>query len=226
MASDDEKRMNKRWLCTTSAALAGLAVPMLLAGCSIQEKGDVVSMAPDHLALLRTADAGGTPTSYAVQAGTSSPLPLPDHVAARITGAWALGTHRLAVITGATKECQYLETLVVIEGRKAQLRQLGKCQDRFAFWNTANQWTARQSNTRDPVLWSFLHGNLSGPTLLSATASRSGRPDGASRATETGSMPNAISPPTVSSPVGDDVVPPPVGAGPLPGRSSPSPRVF
>ena len=36
-----------------------------------------------------------------------------------------------------------------------------------------------------------------------------------------------IRPPPVSRPVGDDVVPPPVGAGPLPGRgATPAPRVF
>ena len=61
-------------------------------------------------------------------------------------------------------------------------------------------------------------------------ASDPGRTGDAAPAPSSGQPPeptvSPIRPPPVSRPVGDDVVPPPVGAGPLPGRATPAPRVF
>ena len=114
--------------------------------------------------------------------------------------------------------------------------------------------TARAASLRDPVNWVFQNGTLSGSATQSNLGARRGRAQPPDRAAESerGAEPergpnaepppdadraggpspeppaprNPMHPPPISRPVGDDVVPPPVGAGPLPGRPVQSPRLF
>lgn len=199
----------------------------LLAGCAVPEVKGLVHMPGTRIAVQALPEGGG----HEVVVGESLRLALAEHRAARIEGVWAVGAHRLAVIDGATAACPARPYLVVAREAEGSLRPLGRCGDKFAFNWSAEQFTARQVNARDPMVWSFRDGVLSGPVAQSVL-NRRGRPAVPERPAEAGE-PNGrevtpqrdpIAVPPISRPVGEDVIPPPVGGGPLPSR--PPPRVF
>ncbi len=229
-------------------AMAGVLAG-LLAGCSNVAVKDSLQLSGPRIAVLQTTNERGEPGDIAIQVGQAAPIPLPGHNSARIEAAWVVGDHRLALITGSGKECPRQETLLVAQGTAAQLRPLGRCLERFMFTLAGEQWTARlissrPPNPRDPPNWVFQNGSLSGgpPQLPGPRRGRTTQPDrpgetdrapDAERGTDTGTdaahpaMPaDPAQTPPISRPVGDDVVPPPVGGGPLPGRQAPSPRLF
>jgi hypothetical protein len=177
-------------------------------------------MSSSPIVLQQAPESG----AFSLQIGDSKNIPLPDVKSARIEGAWAIGQHRLVLITTTTKECADTETLLSVTGENTVLKPLGKCEEHFTITSGADQLTARQDNARDPAIWTFLHGSLNGPVPLSVLNARRAR--GASPAAGADRATNPTVPPAVSRPVGDDVVPAPVGAGPLPGGSRQSPRLF
>jgi hypothetical protein len=236
--------MNASRFSAARAALFSLILPAALAGCGgVPAVKDVVQLSAPRVAVLQTTDAHGDSSTLAIQLGDTPPLPLRGYAAARIEAAWIVGNHRLILLAGSTRECPRQETLLVAQGDRGQLRPLGNCQDRFAYNIADGQWSARQLNVRDPANFTFKDGNLTGPVLQSAMNVRRGRPTQPDRPAEpalpaeAGVQPadaqrdspvprNPVETPPVSRPVGDDVVPPPVGAGPLPGGAAPPPRVF
>ena len=191
-----------------------------LTSCATPEVKGVIQMSSSRIVLQQAPDDG----AYSVQIGESKNIPLPDVKSARIEGAWAIGQHRLVLITTTTKECARAETVLSVTDENAVLKPLGKCEERFTITSGADQLTARQNNARDPAIWTFLHGNLNGPVSLSVLNAR--RPRGSSPAAGAERAADPTVPPAVSRPVGDDVVPAPVGAGPLPRGPQRSPRLF
>jgi len=213
--------------------MAGAAV---LAGCAAPEMRGLVQMPGTRIALQQQPQGG-----FEVLVGENTHLPLPDHLSPRIEGMWIVGAHRLVLIEGTLKSCAARSYLLVTKDNEASIRPLGKCDDRFGFTWSADQLQARQLSVRDPAIWSFRDGKLTGPVLQSAL-NRRGRGPAAATATDrpaeaTGAEPaprepeaepirDAVTPPPVSKPVGEDVIPSPVGGGPLPQQPQRPPRLF
>jgi hypothetical protein len=228
-------------------ALALMAGPAMLVGCAMPDTKGLIQMPGSRIGLQQLPDASG----YEVVVGEATRLPMPGQLNARIDAMWTVGGHRLVLIDGAAKgdvsgrPCPSRPHLLVARETQASIRALGKCDDRFTFTWAADQWTARQVNARDPMVWNFRDGVLSGPVAQSSLTRRgrgslperapeapagemAGR-DGAGAASpavpaEMGRDPAA--PPPESQPVGEDVIPPPVGGGPLPRQSPRPPRLF
>lgn len=226
-------------------ALVLTAAPAMLAGCAMPDTKGLIQMPGSRIAVRQLPDAAG----YEVVVGETTKLPLPGQLDAHIDGMWTVGASRLVVIDGpqkgeaAGKPCAARPLLLVARENQASVRALGKCEDRFAYGWTGDQWTARQVHARDPMVWSFRDGVLSGPVAQSLL-NRRGRAaaptperatevpavepvarEGASPGPAEGGRDPAV-PPPVSRPVGEDVIPPPVGGGPLPNQSPRPPRMF
>ena len=247
-------RMGSTWFSAARGILVCSALSGALAGCGGVTVKDVAQLSAPRIAVLQTAslsaDNKTAGTEIAIQVGRAMPLPLRGHISARIEAVWVVGNHRLALISGATADCPHQETLLIAQEETGQLRPLGKCEDRYAATLAGESWSARLitgrlTMPRDPTAWIFQNGSISGgaqPTLgTRRRPSQAERPSEAERgpdaerephlaAPETSASPQAApaapAPPPISRPVGDDVVPPPIGAGPLPGQSRPSPRLF
>lgn len=236
-------RMDGTWFSAARAVLICMSLSCSLLGCAAPVAKDAVQLSGSRIALLQSADARADGGTVSVQMGVSQPgdtrtIPLAGLVAARIEGAWVVGSYRLLLISGSTRDCPWQTSLLITANDTGQLRALGNCNDRFMFTLSGGQWSARQTNVRDPASWVFQDGTLSGPIVASATGGRRGKQGAATSAFEQERTPDSdhpgepdraqspVQPPQVSRPVGDDVVPPPVGAGPLPGRAQPAPRVF
>lgn len=250
--------MDASWFSVLRTVLICLVMSGGVAGCGGVDVKDVVQLSAPRIAVLQfnsDANAGG---EVAIQIGQAKPLPLPGQSAARIEAAWVVGPYRLVMIAGSSKNCARQETLLIAREETGQLYPLGQCQERFTATITGERWSARlmtarpitsnRTGPRDPAVWTFADGVLSGgpatlgtrrrmqaadrPPELEPDAERNAAPQpvstppvDAAPTTAPGTM-RPLTPPPVSRPVGDDVVPPPVGAGPLPGRPQPSPRLF
>lgn len=242
--------MSTRWKQATRIALALMAGPALLAGCAMPETKGLIQMPGSRIALRQLPDSAG----FEVAVGETTRLPLPGHMSARIEALWSIGATQLVLIDGATRAearpggpavaaCPSRPLLLLAKESQASLRPLGKCEERFGYALQGEVLTIRQLYVRDPMIWTFRDGGLSGPATQSSLTRR-GRP-GAAPVPERAADPAAgevnggrdsggtdgrgpeagdrdpAAPPPVSRPVGEDVIPPPVGGGPLP---QPAPR--
>ncbi len=218
------------------ARVLALSMAGFLAACATPVLQDGAQLGGARIAILTPGDSAADGAEAVIQLGDAKTLPLTGHVTARIEAAWAIGAHRLVLLSGATRTCPRQESLLTTRAEAGQWRVLGKCQDRFATSLSGEQWSARQINARDPINWVFRDGVLSGPLAQSALHGRRNRATAVERpaeserpadpAREPSSMPDPVSTPPVSRPVGDDVVPAPVGAGPLPRPAAAPPRLF
>jgi hypothetical protein len=227
-------------------ALALMAGPAMLAGCAMSDTKGLIQMPGSRIALQQLPNAAG----YEVVVGDGTRLPLPAQLDARIEAMWTVGATRLAVIDGPQRgeregqPCVSRPLLLLAREGHASIRALGRCGDRFSYTWSGEQWSARQTNARDPMLWSFRDGTLYGPVAQSVLNRRGRAPaaaqeraveapaaepaarDGTPQAMPGEGMRDPAAPPPVSRPVGEDVIPPPVGGGPLPGPSPRPPRLF
>jgi len=246
--------MSTRLWQATRVALALLAGPAILAGCAAPDAKGLIQMPGSRIVLRQLPDTAG----FEVTVGEATKLSLPGHLNARIEAMWVSGATQLVLIDGATKAeariggpaCPSRPHLLLAKENQASIRPLGKCDDRFSYAWQGEQLTIRQLNARDPMIWTFRDGSLSGPVTQSSLTRR-GRPGSAPPAQDRppeggggegggagrdGATPDVIpreqgmrdpvAPPPVSRPVGEDVIPPPVGGGPLPPPAPRPPRLF
>jgi hypothetical protein len=159
---------------------------------------------------LQQSMAAGT---YSVTLGPRMSLPLDGFTSAHIDSIWNMPRDRLVVITGAGKDCGLRTMLVTAQSGAGSLHPIGDCGDSYGFTQDGDVVAIRQTGVRNPKIWTFRDGALNGPTTLVAARPSKPPPDPASsRATEVTS--GVRSPPAVSAPVGDEVIPLPVdGSG-------------
>jgi hypothetical protein len=170
---------------------------------------------PRSIATFQTADAiislrqSTLDDSYSVSVGQHPALPLDGYTSAYIDSIWNLSNARLIVIGGASADCKLRYTLVIAAGDAASLHSIGDCGDTYSFARYGNALAIRQTGVRDPKLWTFKDGMLDGPTVQIA------RPSGprprATSARGGDNVSDATALPAVSAPVGDEVIPSPVG---------------
>jgi len=146
---------------------------------------------------------------YSVRIGASDPLPLAGYTTAHIGSIWDLSRTRVAVITGATRGCTLRYTLLVLAGDKASLHPIGVCGETYSLTQEGQSLVIREDAPRARKVWTFHDGVLEGPLVLQI---RKEKPPQARAAEEpTGTASDVLSPPPVSPPVGDEVIPSPVG---------------
>ena len=146
---------------------------------------------------------------YSVAIGLRTSLALDGYTSAHLGNIWNLPRERVAVITGAAADCPLRTTLVVARSDTGSLHPIGECGDSFAFTRDGNGVAIRQTGVRIPKLWAFRDGTLNGPVIPAASRPARAAPE-PPRPAETAS--DAMSPPAVSAPVGDEVIPVPVGS--------------
>jgi hypothetical protein len=180
---------------------------LLLAGCAVPRTLASFQTPEGTIALQQSVEGG----HYSVAVGPRTSLPLDGYASAQIDSVWNLPPDRLVVITGAGADCGLRYTLVTAHGDTASLHDIGDCGDSYGFTRDGDTVAVRQTGVSTPKIWTFRDGALNGPTVL--VASRPARtttaPPPPLRPAEAGG--DAISPPTVSAPVGDEVIPSPVG---------------
>ena len=182
----------------TAIGLAACATPRTLA----------TFQTPDGTISLQQSIDGST---YSLTVGPRTSLPLDGYTSAHIDSIWNMARDRLIVITGAGKDCVLRYTLMIAQGDTGTLHAIGECGDTYGFTQDGGTVTIRQIGVRNPKIWTFRDGALNGPTTpIAARPSRPSPGAPSSRAAEGAN--DATSPPAVSAPVGDEVIPPPVGS--------------
>jgi hypothetical protein len=182
----------------TAIILAACATPRTLATFQTQD---------GTISLQQSIDG----STYSLVIGRRTSLPLDGYTSAHIDSIWNMPRDRLIVVTGAGKDCGLRYTLVIAQSDTGSLHAIGECGDTYVFTQDGAAVTIRQIGVRNPSIWTFRDGVLNGPTTaIAARPSRSSPSATSSRAAE-GANADATSPPAVSAPVGDEVIPPPVG---------------
>ena len=182
-------------------------IAALVAGCAAGPRSVATFRTQDGTISLQQATNGG---AYSVSVSPRTSLPLDGYTSAHIDSIWNWPGKRLVVVSGAGTDCRQRYTLVIAEGDAGSLHVIGECGDTLGFAQDGNTVAIRQIGVRNPKIWTFRDGALSGP--FTQTAARPSRPPAepaSSRAVEGAS--DATSPPVVSAPVGDEVIPSPVG---------------
>jgi hypothetical protein len=189
----------------------------------------------DHarVALERTPDK----LHIALRVNETKPKPIPDLRNAEIDLVWSAGKSDFIVMHGATAECPKASSLAIIAQGSVSFHALGPCGSDFVMTEHGDSLFIRRI---PPDGYSstvaYRDGDLDGPYPVVArretrAASRAVTPRRAESAQETRPeseadvsrlLPEATPDvPAVSARVGEDVVPAPVGAGPLPPGAAP-----
>jgi hypothetical protein len=200
-------------MCFSLRQLAIFAIgciAVVLAACTAPNTIAAFQTQDGTISLRHSIDSG----SYSVTIGPHTTLPLDGYTAAHIDSIWNLPRERLVVITGAGTDCRLRYALVVAQGDTGSLHSVGECGDTYAFAQDGSTISIRQTGVRTPKIWTFKDDVLSGPTTQIARPSKPAPEPTSSRAAEDAR--DATSPPAVSVPIGDEVIPSPVGgSGPL-----------
>jgi hypothetical protein len=194
-----------------SAIFAMGCIAVLLAACAAPRPIATFQTQDGTISLEQSIDR----STYAVTVGPRTSLPLDGYTSARIDSIWNLPRERLVVVTGASTDCPLRYALVIAQGDTGTLHAIGECGETYSFTQDGDTITIRQTGVRTPKIWTIRDGALIGPTTQIVTRpSRPASEPTPSRASE--SARDATSPPVVSAPIGDEVIPSPVGnSGPL-----------
>jgi hypothetical protein len=176
-----------------------------LAACSAPHTIATFQTGDTTIALVQSTQDGG----YAVSVGPHTSLPLGGYTSARVDSIWNMATTRLVAIIGADAGCKLRYTLVVAASDTASIRSIGDCGEAYSFARLGNALAIRQTDVRNPKVWTFVEGTREGLTVQIA---RPLAPSPRAALTHLGeSASGATSLPPVSAPVGDEVIPSPVG---------------
>jgi hypothetical protein len=197
----------------TKFALACMAV--VLTACATPRTLATFQTGDGTISLQQSAHGD----NYSISIGPHPSLPLDGYASAHIESIWDMSSARLIVVSGASTDCRLRYTLVIAAGDTASLHSIGDCGDTYSFARDGNALDIRQTGVPSPKLWTFKDGALDGPTIQVARPSRPASRPTSSRPGENSS--DATSPPAVSAPVGDEVIPSPVGSS-VPAGSQPT----
>ncbi len=158
------------------------------------------------------------------------PQPLSGLTTAQIDLVWSAPKSDFIVLQGASKDCPRSAWLATIIDGDVSLHALGECRDQLALIESGDRLLVRRIKPSAGATVTVYHDGSPNPTyamLRETPARRRGvaighagptREKPPEDVTDASTVSAATLPevPTVSSRVGDSVVPAPVGAGPLP----------
>ncbi|HUB49387.1 MAG TPA: hypothetical protein VMB73_30815 [Acetobacteraceae bacterium] len=144
-----------------------------------------------------------------MRVGPQTLLPLDDYTSVHIDSIWNQPAAALVVISGATGACPLRTTLVLLTRTDASTRVIGDCGDVYHLAQNDDGIIIRQDGVRAPKIWTLKDGVLDGPIVLQARKVKAAPARTAAHPGEEAA--GALAPPPVSSPVGDDVIPSPIG---------------
>ena len=207
--------------------LAGVAALGLLAsGCAGVRSYDLVTAHNAHVAL----EPAQRDRPVVLRVEGRPPQPLPGLTTAQIDLVWSAPKSDFIVLHGASKDCPRSAWLATIIDGEVSLHALGECRDQLALIESGDRLLVKRLQPDANSTITVYHDGSPNATyaMLSKTPARrrgvatghagpaqkkppADEVDHSTVATE--ALPEV---PAVSSRVGDNVVPAPVGAGPLP----------
>jgi hypothetical protein len=197
-------RAMRPWLRYHANFALGCAAAVL-AGCASTQTVATFQTEDATISLQQSTRDG----SYSVSVAPHTSLPLDGYTSAHIDSIWSMSGSRVIVIGGAGTDCPLRYTLVIAASDTASRHSIGDCGDNYSFARNGNTLAIRQTGVRDPKLWTVNDGILDGPTIQVARPSGPQRRAVPARPGE--NVTDATSVPAVSAPVGDEVIPSPVG---------------
>jgi len=158
---------------------------------------------------IEQAVGTGSHNLYAVRVGPQTLLPLEGYTSVHIDSIWNQSPTGLVVISGTTDACPLRTTLVLVTKIDASTHVIGDCGDVYHLAQNDGGITIRQEDVHATKIWTLKDGVLDGPVVqqarkVMAAPFRTGAHLGEEAA-------GALAPPPVSHPVGDDVIPSPIG---------------
>ena len=215
------------------------AIACVASGCATPRVYNVVTPHDSKVTIRRAPDR-----TVVLEVGDKARVPLPGLKDARIGVVWSAQKSDFLVLHGATDDCPDAAVIATITGGSVSVQRIGECQDRLAFTENGDRLLIRQVPAQgNSTVTVYRDGDTGVLTVRTETppphrvsAARRGAtaedrpaPDGPATEESTTAVlddePAAPVPvPPVSSRVGDNVLPAPVGAGPLPaGAGQPAP---
>jgi hypothetical protein len=197
------------WLLPQHHAIAvSGCIAVLLAACATPHTLATFRTGEETISLERSAEGG----KYSVTVGPGTSLSLDNYTSAHIDSIWNIANAHLIVITGTSADCHMRYALVIAAADTARLHSIGECGDAYSFAQDGDAVAIRQTGVENSTIWTFRDGVLDGPTVEVAHISRHRRHAASPHLIEHASgAASSPEPPAVSPPVGDEVIPPPVG---------------
>lgn len=189
------RRSLSRIMLCCMGMLASCATPRTIA--TFQTESGTVS--------LRQSSGSG---AYFVGVSPHTVLPLGGYVTARIESMWSTPHGNLAILSGSTTDCALHYSLIVMTTETAKLEPIGDCGGTYSFTQRDGVFAITQSDTRERKSWLFKDGLLQGPFIQPLSVTRRPLRKKMERPNEQSADPMAL--PSVSAPVGDEVIPTPV----------------
>lgn len=203
------------WSLPRSCALLAIGwIGILLTACAQQDRVAAFQTQAGTISLQRSHGDG----AFVVTVTPNTVLPLSGYTKARIESTWDATSGRLIVIAGASANCPLRYTLLVVTRSTASAVPIGECGETYNFSQEAGTFAAKQADAREAKVWIFRDGSLYGPIIQRARIVRSTRREQPPRPADTPADPTSL--PSISVPVGEEVVPTPVA----PPGSAPSTR--
>ena len=196
------------WLPQHHAIAASGCIAVLLAACAAPHTLATFQTDKETISLERSTEGD----KYSVTVGPGTSLPLDNYTSAHIDSIWNVANAHLVVISGTSVDCRMRYALIIATTDAANLHSIGECGDAYSFAQDGDALAIRQTGVQNPMIWTFRDGVLEGPTVEIAHKSRHHRHTALSHLIEPASdTPSPPEPPAVSPPVGDEVIPRPVG---------------
>jgi hypothetical protein len=180
---------------------------LLLSDCSGPRTVATFQTEKETISIEQTV-ATGSHNLYSVRVGPHL-LPLEGYTSIHIDSIWNQSPTGLVVISGATDACALRTTLVLVTKTDASTHVIGDCGEVYHLAQNDDGITVRQDEVHSPKIWTLKDGVLDGPVVqqdrrVKAAPVRTVTHPGEEAA-------GALAPPPVSHPVGDDVIPSPIG---------------
>jgi hypothetical protein len=177
----------------------------LLAACANQGTVAAFQSRSGEIALRQYPRSG-----YFVAIGPHEVLPLGGYTAAYIKSIWETPSASLVVIAGRRADCPLSYSLVVAKADGSSITPIGDCGETYTFAQDGSMFVIRQTQALDQRVWIFENGALHGPMLVALhRARRRSHTEGTNPGRK---VDNPILPPPISAPVGNEVIPQPVGS--------------
>jgi hypothetical protein len=205
--------------------VAAAAVASLACGCTTTRPYDLVTAHNARVSIDRAQ--GGKQVVLRVEG--KPPQPIPDLADAHIDLVWSAEKSDFVVLHGTSADCPQSTWLATIIDGNASLHVLGQCRDKLTLTEDGDKLLIRQVPPQGvPTAIVYRDGEavayalkLAPPLRRRGVVARRAEPMQDRRLP--GEAPSSLVPaepgpavPVVSARIGEDVVPLPVGAGPLP----------